>query len=230
MRSNFSALNEKFELVHNKLMYMFKIKLRFWSILIVSSLLLSCTEKKARPSTSLIFDDTVEIPEKIILKSELYYNHKLSVWTSNNSIYSGFAVSYYSDSTLKEKFSILNGRKHDKAIQWFPDGHLKIASNYLNGKLHGEKKIWSGDSPHILIAQFNYYEGKAHGVQKKWYNSGELYKRLHLNNGREEGLQQAFRRNGELYANYEAKNGRTFGMKKANLCYQLKDEVVVRSE
>ena len=30
--------------------------------------------------------------------------------------------------------------------------------------------------------------------------------------------------------NYEAKNGRVFGMKRANLCYQLKNEKIAENE
>ena len=45
-------------------------------------------------------------------------------------------------------------------------------------------------------------------------------------NGREEGMQQAWRRNGKIYNNYEAKNGRIFGLKRANLCFQLEEEIV----
>ena len=44
--------------------------------------------------------------------------------------------------------------------------------------------------------------------------------------GKEKGLQKAWLQNGTLYVNYEAKNGRVFGMKRANLCYQLKNEKI----
>ena len=46
--------------------------------------------------------------------------------------------------------------------------------------------------------------------------------------GKEEGLQKAWLPNGTLYVNYEAKNGRIFGMLRANSCYKLENEVVVR--
>ncbi len=206
------------------------MKIFFRSLLILSLLFLACSEKTGELSQSTDDLNVLAVPETIISKSALKYDNSTSRWTLNDLPFSGFAVDYYSDSTLREKFGILNGKKHKKAMQYFPDGHLKIVSNYHNGKLHGERKTWSSRTPHVLIAQFNYHTGKAHGVQRKWYPTGELYKKLNLNRGKEEGIQQAFRKNGLLYANYEAKNGRIFGMKKANLCYQLEDEVVVRNE
>lgn len=98
--------------------------------------------------------------------------------------------------------------------------------NYKDGRLHGEKKVWSSDSSHVLIAQLNYSFGKAHGEQKKWYPTGEIFQKTNFNMGIEDGIQQAYRKNGDLYANYEAKNGRIFGLKKAALCYDLENEKI----
>ncbi len=197
------------------------MNLKFWPLLLSYVLLLGCYKQKEKSFSS--YDNVFEVPETIVSKSDLKYNHSISLWTLNDVPYSGFVVSYYRDSTLKEKFGLLDGKKQNKFIQWYPDGHFKNVANYKNGKLHGEKKIWSSDSMHILIGQFNYHTGKAHGEQKKWYPSGELFKKLNLNRGKEEGLQQAFRKNGALYANYEAREGRIFGLKKAALCYSLED-------
>ncbi len=203
---------------------MIKMKVIFWMLLLISLLIAGCSEQKEKNPESEIVELPPELPETIVAKSDLQYTHEKALWTLNNLPFSGFAVSYYPDGSLKEKFGILNGKKENVAIQWYPDGHFKNVSNYQNGKLHGEKKIWSVDSAHVLIAQFNYHTGRAHGEQMKWYSTGELFKKLTLNRGKEEGLQQAFRKNGALYANYEARDGRIFGLKKAALCYGLEDE------
>lgn len=187
---------------------------------------MGCSEQKGKTNPSNNDKYLLEVPEIIVPKSALTYNPQISLWMLNDLPYSGFVVSYYPDSTLREKFGIVDGKKQGKAFQWFPDGHFKITANYHKGKLHGEKKIWSSDSVHVLIAQFNYHTGKAHGEQKKWYATGELYKKLNMYRGKEEGIQQAYRKNGALYANYEARNGRIFGLKKAALCYGLEDEKV----
>ncbi len=192
----------------------------------VCILSIGCSEQKEKSSINRNTNLLLKAPETILLKSALHYDRKISIWMFNNQPYSGFAVSYYPDSRLKEKFGVLLGKKQNKYIQWYPDGHLKNVTDYHNGKLHGEKKIWSPDSLHILIAQLNYHKGKPHGEQKKWYPTGELFKKLNMNKGKEEGIQQAFRKNGALYANYEAKNGRIFGLKKAALCYGLEEENV----
>ncbi|MEM7374000.1 MAG: membrane-binding protein [Bacteroidota bacterium] len=176
--------------------------------------------------TSNPADTLLEIPNNIVDKSTLHYHPSTSLWTVNDLVFSGYAVSVYEDRTLKEKIGILNGRRQNQAIQWFPDGHYKQVANYHKGKLHGEKKRWSPEPTHVLIAHLHYYLGKVHGEQKQWYSSGELYKKLQVNMGREEGIQQAFRKNGALYANYEARDGRTFGLRKSKLCFGLEDESI----
>lgn len=202
------------------------MKYNFLIVLSVSVMLTACAKKTG---TEISFtpnpiDSLLEIPNTIVDHSILHYNNKTSLWTLNNQLYSGYAVSFYQDSILKEKIGILNGKKQKQAIGWYPDGHFKQVANYHKGKLHGEKKTWSSDVNHILIAQLNYHLGKAHGEQKIWYPTGELFKKLNLNMGKEAGIQQAFRKNGDLFANYEAKEGRIFGLKKAALCYGLENE------
>lgn len=201
-----------------------------WAVFLSGILIMACSKKEKSPHplapTPIQVDTLLEIPNTTVDKSELQYNNKESLWKLNDQLYSGYAVSFYQDSLLKEKVGILNGRKQNQMTQWYPDGHYKQVAHYHKGKLHGKKKLWSSDSNHLLIAHLNYNSGKAHGRQRKWYPSGELFKNLNLHMGREEGLQQAFRKNGDLYANYEAKEGRIFGLKKAALCFGLEDENV----
>ncbi|MFK7926344.1 MAG: toxin-antitoxin system YwqK family antitoxin [Bacteroidia bacterium] len=186
----------------------------------------SCTEKRdAKPSpTPDLTELLLEVPNTIVDKSALTYDNKRSIWTLNGQLYSGYAASYYQDGTLQRKMGILEGKKQNESIEWYADGHYKQVANYHLGKLHGEKKIWSSESPHILIAHFNFHAGKAHGEQKKWYPTGELFQKINLNMGREDGIQQAYRKNGALFANYEAKKGRIFGLKRAALCFSLEEE------
>lgn len=196
-----------------------------------SLILASCTETTTKVETESnlttnLIDTLLEVPNKTVNKSTLHFNTKTSNWILNDELYSGYAMTYYDDDTPKEKIGILNGRKQNQAIKWYADGHYQQLENYHKGKLHGERKMWSPESTHILVADLNYYLGKAHGAQTKWYPTGELFKKLNLKMGREEGMQQAFRKNGDLFANYEAREGRIFGLKKAALCYGLEDENV----
>lgn len=191
--------------------------------LLANLMLIACSVDKGKPTESDGADYLLEVPEITTLKSALEYDRKISLWILDDQPFSGFAVSYYPDSSLMEKIGILDGKKQNTAIKWYPDGHLQSVSNYHKGKLHGEKKLWARDSIHVLLADYNFFRGRAHGEQKKWYPTGELYKILNLDMGKEEGLQKAYRKNGALYANYEAKSGRIFGLKKASLCYGLED-------
>lgn len=173
-------------------------------------------------SVSIILD----IPDTTVDKSELVYDRNNSLWKLNDQIFSGYAVSYYQDKELKERFGILDGKKQNQEIHWFPDGHYKRVSNYHKGKLHGAKKSWDHDEPHRLMSQLSYVTGKLHGSQTKWYPSGKVFKKMNYTMGTEEGIQQAFRENGDLYANYEAKDGRIFGLKKTALCFGIEDEQI----
>lgn len=203
-----------------------KMNRNFLATLVLCIFLVNCKNKTASKITSSknLVDAELNIPDITVDKSDLNYSTKKSLWTLNDQLYSGYSVSFYPDSTLKEKFGILKGRKQHEAIQWYADGHYKNVTSYHNGKAHGDKKLWSPDSLHTLVAHYKYDIGKPHGEQIKWYSTGELFKKLNLNMGKEEGIQQAFRKNGALYANYEAKNGRIFGLKKTTLCYSLEDE------
>ena len=198
-----------------------------FTIFSLSILLTSCADK-AETNTSLSVSNSInvpsEIPQTIVDLTELHYNNKTSLWTLKDQLYSGYGQSYYPDSLPKEKIAILNGRKENQSLAWYPDGHLKQVANYHKGKLHGEKKKWSSDVNHGLVAELNYELGKAQGEQKQWYPTGELFKTLNMNMGREEGIQQGYRKNGALFANYEAKEGRNFGLKKATLCFGLDNE------
>ena len=169
---------------------------------------------------------SIEIPEILLEKSQLDYNPKKSLWTSNGNPFSGYATSYHQDSTLRQKFGILDGKKQNESVEWYSDGHMKIYANYYKGKLEGEKKSWSPDSSHILVSHLNYQRGKLNGTQKKWYPTGEIFKILNLVEGKEEGIQQAYRKNGNLFANYEARDGRIFGLKRAALCFGLDEEKI----
>lgn len=206
------------------------MKVLLFTFFLSGFLLIGCSEKKESTDSTQSTNLFLELPEILTEKSVLKLNPENSLWTFQNQLYSGYAVSYYTDGSLKEKFGVLNGAKQNKFIQWYPDGHLKNETHYHQGKFHGDKKVWSTDTAHTLIAHYQFHTGKAHGEQKKWYPTGELYKILHMSRGKEEGMQQAFRKNGDLYANYEARAGRIFGLKKAALCFSLEDQKVKTNE
>ena len=142
-----------------------KINLIFTTLIF---LLVSCTKsvkKEIVPQSNDKISSLI-VPTNTIDKSKLDYNKKTSVWSLNGKAFSGYALSYFQDSTLMQSFGILDGKKQNEAMDWYPDGHLKQSANYHNGKLHGEKKTWSVDSKHVLVSHLNYYLGKAHGFQK----------------------------------------------------------------
>lgn len=200
---------------------------RHYYFLILSIIICpSCADQSIDEQSTIspIAEQPLVVPPHQIAKSKLTFNRFKSLWLLDTIPYSGTAVTHYDNGTLKEKIGMLNGRKQNASISYFPDGHPQSHSSFYKGQLHGEKKSWSPDSTHILLAHLHFHLGKAAGEQRKWYPTGELFQILNMSDGKEEGLQRAYRKNGDLYANYEAKNGRIFGLKKAALCFSLEDE------
>lgn len=136
--------------------------------MLLISVLVSCGQSPKKEDKSLEKDSpsSLEVPSNTIDKSMLVYHNKLSIWTLDGEKFSGYAVTYFPDSTLKQKIGILDGRKQNKTIDWHPNGQVKHIAHYHMGKLHGEKKTWSPGADHLLISHLNYYQGKLHGIQK----------------------------------------------------------------
>ena len=200
------------------------MKLHVLSHALLGFLLAACSQLETASVVDEMTFAPQNVPEVVIEKTRLEYHHQSSRWTYDAIPYSGYAVTYFPDGSLQERFGVLDGKRQGEYLHWFADGQLRNVANYHEGKLHGAKKVWIQDSAYVLISHLNYKAGKPHGKQTKWYPSGELFKVLHLNEGREEGIQQAFRKNGDRYANYEAREGRIFGLKKSKLCYSLEEE------
>ena len=170
----------------------------------------------------------VEISQVTKFKEELTLNQLEGTWYYKNSPYDGYSLTLHENGTLAEKVGFVKGKREGIAKRWSVNEVLRVEFHYKINRLEGSYKTWWENGQ--LAQEANYVNGKMDGVERKWYPDGQLAKERQLVNGREEGLQKAWLQNGTLYVNYEAKNGRIFGLRRANSCYQLEDEVVVRSE
>jgi len=162
-----------------------------------------------------------------VLKNELVLNQVEGKWYHQGQPFNGYSLKYHSDGTLGERLGFYNGKREGIAKRWSQNGVLRVEYHYKQNRLDGSYKSWWENG--LLDSEVNYVNGKKSGIEKKWYPTGQLAKERHLVRGSEEGLQKAWLKNGKLYVNYEAKNGRIFGMRRANSCYQLKDETVIQS-
>lgn len=138
--------------------------------------------------------------------------------------FTGVAESFYPNGVKAKETSFRAGKKQGISRKWFSDGQISFEAQYLRNRLHGMAKTWWKNGQLRSWAQFN--KGILEGTVKEWYKSGAKFKEMHYVQGKEEGLQKAWRENSKIYNNYEAKNNRIFGLKRANLCYELKDENV----
>ncbi|RTE55250.1 hypothetical protein EHW67_01405 [Arenibacter aquaticus] len=193
-------------------------------LLVTALLLLNCKEATAvkREVKKAIVIDSVEVP-----KQDLILNQNEGKWYYKNQPYNGYSVKFHSNGTLAERLGFLNGKREGVARRWSEKGVLRIESTYHQNKLVGVYRSWWENG--VLAEESHYVKGLKDGEEKQWYATGQLSKVRQLVAGKEEGLQKAWLPNGKLYVNYEAKNGRIFGMLRANSCYKLEDEVVIRS-
>jgi antitoxin component YwqK of YwqJK toxin-antitoxin module len=179
-------------------------------------LLGACTPKAETTSTK-VYTDTVAYNLLELKPTEglVYYGSKP---------FSGVSKKINNLNITVETIGYTNGKKQGLFEKWFPHGLKSYSANYVDGKLDGTVETWWKNGK--LRSHSNYTKGIANGIQKEWYISGAKFKELNYVDGKEQGMQKAWRENGKVYNNYEAKNGRIFGLKRANLCYELKDEVV----
>ena len=160
----------------------------------------------------------------VIEKSKLELRPMEGLVYYQKKTFTGISVQYYAPEQIAVSIPYFNGKKEGLYQKWFPNGQISFEANYVKGRQEGLTKSWWAHG--VQRSESTFKNGVSHGVQLQWYKSGAKFKRMNVVEGKEEGLQQAWRENGKIYNNYEAKNGRIFGLKRANLCYQLADEIV----
>lgn len=180
------------------------------------------TESKA------VAEEIITVKDETKFKEELKLNQIEGTWYYKNLPYNGYALALHENGTLAEKVGFVKGKREGVAKKWSDKGVLRVEYHYKYNRLDGSYKSWWENGQ--LAQEATYVNGNMDGLETKWYPNGQLAKERKLVKGREEGFQKAWLQNGTLYVNYEAKNGRIFGLRRANSCYQLEDEVVVRDK
>ncbi|WP_432410840.1 toxin-antitoxin system YwqK family antitoxin [Rasiella sp. SM2506] len=199
-------------------------------LLVTIVLCISCSDislNNKENDLAILEEKILVINTTEILKEDLVLNQLEGRWYYKDQLYSGYSLRYYPNDTLAERIGYHLGKREGIAKKWSENGVLRIESHYKNNRLHSDYKSWWENG--VLAAQSNYVDGIKQGIEREWYASGQLAKKRQLVDGNERGLQQAWLENGKLYVNYEAKNGRIFGMRKANSCYKLEDETIIRN-
>ena len=172
------------------------------------------------------FSDFELYPRReIVEKKELNRNRNNGLMLWKGKPFSGKAVVYGANGFVLEELFFVKGQKSGTQKKWFLNGRLSYLAHYDANKKEGKSFSWWKNGQMRSLSNFK--SGKPDGDQMEWYPDGQLFKKLSLVNGKEEGLQQAWRKNGKLYSNYVVKNGRNYGLKRANLCFELKNENLV---
>lgn len=198
----------------------------FYILITLSILGCKKTEPINTSSNDVSQVESIVIADVEVLKEDLVLNGNKGRWYYKEEPFNGYSLKYYSNGKIEEKWGFSNGKREGIARRWTKNGKLQVESYYKNNRLSGEYKSWWEND---TLASLSYYkEGVLQGLEKKWYSNGQLAKLRTLVDGKENGFQKAWLANGTLYVNYEAKNGRIFGMKRANSCYRLEDEKIIR--
>ena len=190
----------------------------------------SCNEASSSKSVNTVPNEdlTIVIDTVEVLKKELVLNGNKGRWYYKGKPFNGYSIKLYPNGTLEEKWGFYNGRREGVARRWTKNETLQLESYYENNRLVGEYKTWWDNG--VLSGETYYEKGVKQGVERKWYSSGQLFKLRNFVDGKEHGFQKAWLANGKQYVNYEAKNGRIFGLSRANSCYRLEDEVIIRNK
>ncbi|WP_452229887.1 toxin-antitoxin system YwqK family antitoxin [Lacinutrix sp. MEBiC02404] len=185
-------------------------------------LFFNCQNKTVKKEQLTAVAMEVSLPE--VSKSALMLKPNIGLVYYQDTPFTGISVLSYPNGNMAESIPYKNGKKDGTLKKWFENETLSFEAFYKNGKLEETATSWwlNGN----IRSESHYKNGIANGIQKQWYKTGELFKQMTIVNGKEEGMQKAWRRNGKIYNNYEAKNGRIFGLKRANLCFQLEEEIV----
>ncbi len=184
----------------------------------------NCSNKEAE--ITAITEKAFVIEDVEVLKKDLVLNQLEGRWYYKNVPFSGYSLLYHANDTLAEKLGYVAGKREGLAQKWSEKGVLRVESYYRHNRLNNVYKTWWDNG--VLSAQSYYVNGVKQGVENEWYATGQMAKARQLVDGSENGLQKAWLPNGKLYINYEAKNGRIFGMQRANSCYKLEDEKIIR--
>lgn len=166
--------------------------------------------------------------QKMVGKSELNSSPDRRLILLDGEPFTGIAVTCYPEGDYAEQIAYLNGKRNGFLKRWYPNGLLSQVTWYTDNKRDGKSLSWWGNGLRKSVAEFR--SDTLHGTVRQWYKNGRLFKMLRYENGNASGLQQAWRENGVLYANYEIINGRSYGLRKSNLCFQLQEEEIVRSD
>ncbi len=190
-------------------------------------LLFNCkkTSSKFNEEASIV-PISQKIKEIYVDKKELTLHQNEGVWYYKNEPFFGFSVECYENDQLKSKIGFHNGKRQGIVKKWFSNGILRYEYYYQQNRIEGVYKSWWNNGQQSEESFYN--DGIKNGVEKKWYPTGQMAKLRTIKNSREDGMQKAWLKNGKLYVNYEAKNGRIFGLRRANNCYKLENEKIVR--
>lgn len=180
------------------------------------------------PGAIVGLQNTESVPEVLVEANNVQLRPNEGLVYLGETPFSGYALTRYPTGSVAEKAGYLDGKRHGTLERWAADGSPMFRAEYCTGRRNGQITSWW---PNGNIRSFsNFQNDLLHGEVVQWYADGKIFKRLNYKQGKEDGLQKAWRKNGKLYANFEVRNGRTFGLKRANLCFELKDETIALSK
>jgi antitoxin component YwqK of YwqJK toxin-antitoxin module len=92
--------------------------------------------------------------------------------------FTGFAVEFFPDGTLRSEVHHVNGLRHGPSREWYPSGRLMVEANHWHGGLHGYEHTWNEQGR--LISE-RIHEFGIEIAWKRWDEQGSLIKDWRIN-------------------------------------------------
>ncbi|MEP3386680.1 MAG: hypothetical protein ABJO02_00745 [Reichenbachiella sp.] len=141
----------------------------------------------------------------------------------DTTAYSGYLISFYSDSTIKSKKTYYQGKLEGDFVSYYSNGQVSSLRPYHFGEKHGEHLGYYKNGK--LQFQYFFEHGFGQGTHKTWYPNGDLKMEMNYVDGKERGLQRVWRTDGKMRSNYVVReNGRKYGKLGLKRCAKIDSE------
>jgi antitoxin component YwqK of YwqJK toxin-antitoxin module len=119
--------------------------------------------------------------------------------------FTGIAVEYYSNRSLKSRSGVSRGRLHGLSEGWHTNGVLQVREHFQHGVSHGRRKKWAPDGN--LVSATDIVRGKVSGGCWRWDPRGNLLEEMEMLDGQPHGVCRSFFPNGSINVRAEFSHG-----------------------
>ncbi len=157
--------------------------------------------------TALLWIDFDRLPETLpeLTRDDLERDGEVLRIRADDTIFSGYLVSFYPDGVLRSRTRVVEGRLDGLSEGWYPDGTQEIHEEFRAGVSHGVRVRWHPNGQIASRAEIT--DGRQHGVFRRWREDGTLFQVIHMRENQPHGVSKAYFPSGYLQARVEMDQG-----------------------